>query len=74
MIIMFYDLLLLDDIACIKESYEQRHQRLESLIHHVIGRATLEAAKRSIFHQAVLPVCFSGHSLELSYGGGKDSC
>jgi DNA ligase 4 len=38
LMIMFYDILLLDDIACIKEKLEQRRQRLCSLVKCIRGR------------------------------------
>jgi DNA ligase-4 len=47
--IMFYDVLSLDDIVCIKEPHEQRRQRLESLIHRVIGRADVGSREKIDF-------------------------
>ena len=39
--IMFYDILLLDDIVCIREPHERRRRLLESLIHCIPGRADI---------------------------------
>ncbi len=39
--IMFYDLLLYDDIVCLHESVEQRRSRLHSLVRRVPGQAEL---------------------------------
>lgn len=41
LMIMFYDLLLYDDIVCLNESLDQRRSRLRSLIHHLPGQAEL---------------------------------
>ena len=71
--IMFCDLPLTDDIVCIKQSYEQRRQRLESLIHQFVGRADVGSRETIDFHLTVLPVCFGRRSPELSHDGGKDS-
>jgi DNA ligase 4 len=53
--IMFYDVLLLDDIVCIKELHEQRRQRLESLIHCVIGRADIGSREKIDFSSRRAP-------------------
>jgi DNA ligase 4 len=39
--IMFYDLLLYDDLVCLNESLEQRRSRLHSLVRRVQGQAEL---------------------------------
>jgi DNA ligase 4 len=39
--IMFYDLLLYDDLVCVNESLEQRRSRLRSLVRRVQGQAEL---------------------------------
>ena len=39
--IMFYDILLWDDIVCMREPYNDRRRRLESLIRRVPGRADI---------------------------------
>ncbi|ERF70354.1 hypothetical protein EPUS_07619 [Endocarpon pusillum Z07020] len=39
--IMFYDLLLYDDIVCLNESLEQRRSRLRTLVRRVPGQAEL---------------------------------
>jgi DNA ligase 4 len=39
--IIFYDVLLLDDIVCIRESHDRRRHLLESLIHRIPGRADI---------------------------------
>jgi DNA ligase 4 len=39
--IMFYDLLLLDDTVCIREPYNKRRQRLQSLVYHTPGRVDI---------------------------------
>jgi len=39
--IMFYDLLLLDDILCIHESHNRRRRRLWSTVHLIPGRADI---------------------------------
>jgi DNA ligase 4 len=41
LMIMFYDLLLYDDILCLNESLEQRRSRLRSLVRRVPGQAEL---------------------------------
>lgn len=39
--IMFYDILLLDDTVCVRESHDSRRRRLESLVRCISGRADL---------------------------------
>ena len=39
LMIIFYDVLLLDDALCLNESYEKRRKRLESLVRRVPGYA-----------------------------------
>lgn len=39
--IMFYDILLFDDIFCIRENYEKRRKLLESLVHCIPSRADI---------------------------------
>jgi DNA ligase-4 len=39
--VVFYDVLLLDDTACIWESYSARRSRLQSVVQHIPGRAIL---------------------------------
>jgi DNA ligase 4 len=41
LMIMFYDLLLLDDIVCLSEPLEQRRSRLRSIIRRIPGKAEL---------------------------------
>ena len=45
LMIMLYDILLLDDIACIKENLEQRRQRLCSLAQCIRGRVGIGSRK-----------------------------
>jgi DNA ligase 4 len=39
--IMFFDILLLDDIVCIREPYDKRRQLFQSLIHCIPGQADI---------------------------------
>ena len=41
LMIMFYDILLLDDTVCIGESHDRRRGRLESLVHCILGHADI---------------------------------
>jgi DNA ligase 4 len=41
LMIIFYDILLLDDIICICETHDKRRQRLQSLVHCIPGRADI---------------------------------
>ncbi len=41
LMIMFYDILLLDDKICLREPHSKRRQRLESLIHTLPGHAEI---------------------------------
>jgi DNA ligase-4 len=38
---MFYDILLLDNTACVRESHDKRRRVLQSLVHSVPGRADI---------------------------------
>ena len=52
--IMFYDILLLDNVSCIKETLEQRRQRLCSLVPCIRGRVGIGSREIIDFssHQA----------------------
>jgi DNA ligase 4 len=39
--IMFFDILLLDDIVCIGEPHDKRRQLLQSLVHCIPGQADI---------------------------------
>ena len=41
LMIMFYDILLLDDIVCVRESHDKRRGLLESLVYCIPGRADI---------------------------------
>uniref|UniRef100_A0A8H7K6E6 ATP-dependent DNA ligase family profile domain-containing protein n=1 Tax=Bionectria ochroleuca TaxID=29856 RepID=A0A8H7K6E6_BIOOC len=41
LMIMFYDILLLDDIVCVRDSHETRRQLLQSLVRRIPGRADI---------------------------------
>jgi hypothetical protein len=41
LMIIFYDILLLDDTVCIREPHDRRRRLLESLIHCISGRADI---------------------------------
>ncbi|KAH8800733.1 hypothetical protein F5884DRAFT_808642, partial [Xylogone sp. PMI_703] len=41
LMIMFYDILLLDDTPCIRENHEKRRGLLESLVHCIPGRVNI---------------------------------
>jgi DNA ligase-4 len=41
LMIMFYDILLLDDTACVRESHDERRRVLQSLVHSVPGRVDI---------------------------------
>ena len=41
LMIMFYDLLLLDDIICLHEPHSMRRRRLWGVVHRVLGRADI---------------------------------
>jgi ATP-dependent DNA ligase len=43
--IMFYDIMLLDDTVSLTESHDKRRHLLESLIHCISGRANIENRK-----------------------------
>jgi DNA ligase 4 len=38
---MFYDLLLLDNTVCIRESYNKQRQQLQSLVYYTFGRVDI---------------------------------
>jgi DNA ligase-4 len=40
LMIMFYDILLLDDTVCIRETYDIRRRQLQSLVRCISGRAS----------------------------------
>jgi DNA ligase 4 len=41
LMIMFFDILLLDDIVCIREPYDKRRQLFQSLVHCIPGQADI---------------------------------
>jgi DNA ligase-4 len=41
LMIFFYDILLLDDTVCVKESHDRRRLLLQSLVHRIPGRADI---------------------------------
>ena len=41
LMIMFYDVLLLDDVQCLRETYKQRRQRLENLVLCIEGQSDI---------------------------------
>jgi DNA ligase-4 len=49
LMIMFYDLLLLDDIICLKEPHDKRRQRLWSAVRCIPGRAGIGTREKIIF-------------------------
>ena len=55
--IMFYDLLLLDDIVCYQETHDKRRQRLWSIVRCIPGRAEIGSREKIHFG--------SEHSLHL---------
>lgn len=57
LMIMFYDILLLDDTVCIRESYDKRRGLLKSLVYCTRGRAdigTSEAIDSSVLSKATM--------------------
>jgi DNA ligase 4 len=44
-IIIFYNLLLLDNTLCIRESYNKWYQRLRTLVEYIIGRVDITSCK-----------------------------
>jgi DNA ligase 4 len=45
LMIMFYDLLLLDDTVCIRETHENRYRRLCTLVDRITGRVDVTSLK-----------------------------
>jgi len=43
--IIFYDILLLDEVICIRDSHDARRQLLQSLVHCIPGRADVASNK-----------------------------
>lgn len=54
--IMFYDILLLDDIACIKETLEQGRKRLCSLVQCIRGRVDIGSREIIDFSSGQAPI------------------
>ena len=68
LMIIFYDLLLLDDTVCNRETHQKRHQRLHTLVDRITGRADVTSCKiidfsspdasellGEVFAQAIVP-------------------
>lgn len=56
LMIMFYDILLLDDIACFKDTLEQRRQGLCSLVQCIRGRAGIGSREIIDFSSDQAPI------------------
>jgi len=53
--IIFYDLLLLNDIICIRETHDKRRQRLRSLVHCIPGQAAIGSREKINFFSRRVP-------------------
>jgi hypothetical protein len=77
LMIIFYDILLLDDIVCSLETYNERRRLLQSLVRRIPGRTDIgyrEVIEFSSFDAAEwLSETFS-RAIEPSHNGGKDLC
>ena len=74
LMIMFYDILLLDDTVCIRESHDRRRGLLES-VHCIPGQADIGTREVIDFsHLLMRQNCLVKHSLKLLHNGGKGLC
>lgn len=56
LMIMFYDILLLDDISCFRETLEQRRQQLCSLVQCIRGRVGIRSREVIDFSSRLAPI------------------
>ena len=61
LMMMFYDVLLLDDNHCIYETYKHRRQRLTSVVHPVPGHAEIGERQKIDFGYADAPLQLAQH-------------
>lgn len=69
-LMIFCNILLLDNTICIRETYDKWRQRLCSLVHCIPGRADFGSISRLV----VPPVCFVKHLSEGLHNGGRGLC
>ena len=61
LMMIFYDVLLLDDNHCIYETYKHRRQRLTSVVHPVPGHAEIGERQKIDFAYADAPLQLAQH-------------